>query len=128
MSHESTISDFTIKPLKNFFYVINKFLIYSTFFLFRPQKDFKICLGPFFTFFLFLLQKDIHTFNRLLFEAFLCLFDNFYLPFIQKILFFNFLHQNFLSQLEEISISSIIYLGILFSLMTYLHPPKSTWG
>ena len=34
------------------------------------------------TFFLFLLQKDFDIFHVLLFEAFLCVFDNSYLPFL----------------------------------------------
>ena len=33
-----------------------------------------------------------------------------------------------LSESEEISISSMIYLGIFFSLTMYLHSSKNTWG
>ena len=47
----------------------------DAFFLFLPQKDFYFCLETFFTF--FLLQ-----FFVLLFEDFLCFFDNIYLPFL----------------------------------------------
>ena len=54
----------------------------DAFFLFLLQKDFDICLGPFFAFCLFLLQKDFDIFRVPLFEAFLCFFDNSYLSFL----------------------------------------------
>ena len=49
---------------------------------FLCQKDFHVCLRHFLAFFLFLLQKDSDIFQVILFEAFLCLFDNVYLPFL----------------------------------------------
>ena len=51
-------------------------------FLFVLQKDFGICLGPFSAFFIFLLWKDFNIFHMPLFEAFLCVYDNIYLPFL----------------------------------------------
>ena len=64
-----------------------KSLIYSTFSCFSSSERFLLrsqwcwCF-----FFLFLLQKDFHIFHVLLFEDFLCVFDNIYLPllYIQK--------------------------------------------
>ena len=99
-----------------------------------------LCL-LFFTFFLFLLRKDFGTFHVLLFEAFLCVFNNTFLPFLCiykkiyknffisyhsiffffiKIFFFKifFIRIFFIkmssSESEEIFILSIIYLGIFF--------------
>ena len=51
-------------------------------FVFLLQKYFSICLEPFFAFFLLLLQKDFDIFHVLFLEAFVCVFDNIYLPFL----------------------------------------------
>ena len=95
-------------------------------------------LRPFFVFFLIFLQNGFDIFHMLLFEAFLCFFDNIYLPFIYiypkifikksyLLYYFQFSSSEFsssefsLSKSKEISISSMRYLGIFFSLTTYLN-------
>ena len=54
-------------------------MILKFFFLFLLQKDFDICLRPFFVFCLFLLQKDFDIFHV---QAFICVFDNSKLGFL----------------------------------------------
>ena len=116
---------------KIFFYVPNNNFSYTQpSFLFLLQKSFDICLEPF-----LLSSSSLHV---LLFEAFICVFDSSYLPFLyilnenyKKIwlVFFKFSSSEFplpefsLSESEEISISSI-YLGIFFSLIIFLHSSK----
>ena len=85
------------------------------FFVFFPlQKDFDICLGPFFGVFIFLLQKYFDIFHVFLFEAFLCFFDNIYLPFlyIQKKIIKNFLLVTLV--LFSISFIRIFFVRIFF--------------
>ena len=90
-----------------------------------------------FCLFSFFLQKNFHIFCVLLFKAFLCLFDNIYLPFLyinQKVIekclivilvFFSFSSSKFSSwefsswefspsESEEISTSSTLYLESFF--------------
>ena len=50
----------------------------DAFFLFPCQKDFDICLKPFFIICLFLLHKDFDIFRMLLFGTFLCFLIIFY--------------------------------------------------
>ena len=72
--HEISDQIVTFYPLNNIFPYIQEV---SDFVL---QEGFDICLGSFFAFCLFLLQKDFDTFRLFLFEAFLCVFLNIYLP------------------------------------------------
>ena len=66
---------------KDIFYVLsNNFSYTQLFFLFLLQKDFGICLRPFFC--LFSSSERLIFFCMLLFKAFLCVFDNIYLPFL----------------------------------------------
>ena len=94
---------------------------YSERFLYTQEHIGAICL--------FFLQKDFDIFHALLFDAFLCVFDNIYLPFLylekkfykffkfssqffdqnflhkrflhQNFFYQNFLHQNFLYQNQK---------------------------
>ena len=66
---------------KDIFYVLsNNFSYNQLFFLFLLQKDFGICLRPFFAF--FLLLKDFDIFLHASFQSFSFVFDNIYLPFL----------------------------------------------
>ena len=62
--------------------IITFTMILPLFFLSVLQKNFDVCLKPFFTFFLFLPQKYFDIFHVRLFEAFLCFFYDTYLPFL----------------------------------------------
>ena len=113
-------------------------------FPFLLQKDFGICLRPFFVFFLFFLQNGFDIFHVLLFEAFfvflIIFIYYFYIYpkiFIEKsylLYYFQFSSSEFsssefsLSKSKEISISSKRYLGIFFSLTIYLNSSENTWG
>ena len=122
---------------------ILKFFIFF-FLLLLLQKDFGICLRPFFVFFLFFLQNGFDIFHVLLFEAFfvflIIFIYYFYIYpkiFIEKsylLYYFQFSSSEFsssefsLSKSKEISISSKRYLGIFFSLTIYLNSSENTWG
>ena len=59
---------FLFLPQKDSYFHHDSYFHTDTFFLFPLQKNFDICLGPFFTFFLFF---SFDIFHVLLFEAFL---------------------------------------------------------
>ena len=66
---------FIVKNLKTYkrnseFLHIMFTMILTLFYFILAQKDFDICLGPFFAFFLFLLQKDFDIFCVLLLRSF----------------------------------------------------------
>ena len=94
-------------------------------FLFLLQKYFYFAQEHIVAFCLFLFQKDFSTFHGLLFEAFLCFF-------IIVICHFLYIEKKLsssefsLPESEEISMLSIIYIEILFSLTTSLDSPKNT--
>ena len=79
---------FFILILQKIFLSFTTMLAFFFFFFFRKVS---ISLTSILTLFVFfLLQKDFNIFHVLLLEAFLCVFDNIYLPFlyIEKILFY----------------------------------------
>ena len=86
---------------------------YSERFLYTQEHIGAICL--------FFLQKDFDIFHALLFDAFLCVFDNIYLPFLYlekkfyKIYFFNFLHNSFV----RIFFISIFFIRTFFTIIFF---------
>ena len=97
---KSTISNYFIE-LNNIYFKCAKYILYNfpniqpfsvflvqkdscdhdntdAFLFFLLEKNFCVCLWPFFALFLFIPQEGFSTFHLFLCEAFLCFFDNIY--------------------------------------------------
>ena len=114
--------------------------------LFFSSSFFLLVSGHFSSFFLFFFRMVLISFTCFCLKLFFVFFDNIYLPFIYiypkifikesyLLYYFQFSSSEFsssefsLSKSKEISISSIRYLGIFFSLTTYLnYSSENTWG
>ena len=64
--------------------IASAYILHNTdaFFLFLPQQNFDTFFSSFLPFVFFLSRKNFDIFHVLLFRAFLCVFDNIYLPFL----------------------------------------------